>query len=240
MLSPEESHHAAAVLRCKPAQEVVLFDGSGHEAAGRIRRVERRKVSVEVGAIRERPFDLSISVTLAIAMPKPHRQGYLIEKCTELGAAAFWPIVTEHSVSKPRVSTVEKWKRRAVEAAKQSGRAWIPAVEPPTGFSDCLRRVAEFDAVSICCPGPGATPFRQLLDALTGGKALLVFVGPEGGWSDIEHERAIADGAVPTGLSPTVLRAETAAVAVCAAVAGWFVEGCAGSMPPSKRGGRSG
>lgn len=225
-LAPEESHHAAIVLRCRPSEKVVLFDGAGREAVGTIDRVERRKVWVEAAAIQERPFELAIRVTVAVAMPKPHRQGYLIEKCTELGAAAIWPILTEHSVSKARISTVKKWKRRALEAAKQSRRAWIPTIESPCAFSDCLGRVAEFDAVSLSCVGASATPFNGFLDTLSDGDAVLAFVGPEGGWSEAERKSAIAAGAVVTVLSSTVLRTETAAVAVCAAVAGRRVAGC--------------
>jgi len=208
-LSPEESHHVATVLRCKPAQVVTLFDGKGREAAGAIKRLERRKVWVSVD----------------VAMPKPHRQGYLIEKCTELGAAAIWPIIAEHSVSRPRASTVEKWERRAIEAAKQAGRAWVPTVERTCDFTTCLQRAREFDAVSIACPAPDATPVNTFLQDQRDGAVVLVLVGPEGGWSEPESKAACAGGAVPTSLGPTVLRTETAAVAFCAAAAAFTARG---------------
>ncbi|MGD2107877.1 MAG: RsmE family RNA methyltransferase [Phycisphaerae bacterium] len=223
-LSPEEAHHAASVLRRKPGHNVLLFDGEGREAAGAIERIESRGRSVQTwvraGPIRVRPFDLGIKLTLAVAMPKPHRQGYLIEKCTELGVAAIWPVLTARSVSRPRAASVEKWKRRAVEAAKQAARAWVPAIEPAISLSECLQRVAEFDAASISCLGPRLRRFDEFLKGFGPGRSVLVLVGPEGGWTEDERNYAVDSGAVATVLSPTVLRTETAAVAVCAAVAG--------------------
>ncbi len=219
-LTGDEAHHATGVLRLNPQDRVRLFDGEGREATAVVSRVERGSLQVEVGKVELRPFDLATRVTLATAMPRTHRQGYLIEKCTELGVAAIWPVLAERSVTKPRPGAVDKWKRRAVEAAKQSGRAYLPRIEPPGPLAAWLTQVEAFDAVLLTQAGADATPLTEYLDANRSAKSLLALIGPEGGWTDDEVDQARTAGAVSVSLSPTVLRTETAAVVVCAAVAG--------------------
>lgn len=226
-LSPEESHHALAALRLKCGHEVVLFDGAGREGVGVIVRIggpggranRHPQLHVQVPKVIRRPFELIHRITLAVAVTKPHRQAYLVEKCTELGVAAIWPIVTERSVARPGEGVIEKLSRRVIEAAKQSGRAWIPKIAMSQTFSKAIARVGEFDAASLTHPDPSLTPFNDFLAGQQENASVLVFVGSEGGWSEVEREEAVAAGAVPTTLGPTVLRTETAAVAICAAAA---------------------
>lgn len=208
-----------ASLRAKVGHEVILFDGVGGEGVGLIVRIERRRVYVDVTQVTHRPFELRHRITLAVAMTKTHRQGYLIEKSTELGVAAIWPIIADRSVSRPDAAAVERWSRRAIEAAKQSNRSWVPTITAPRTFSECLKRLGDFNASSITHADSALVPFNTFLSAQIDGASLLVWVGPEGGWSDIERDLAVKAGAVPTTLGPMVLRTETAAVAVCAAAA---------------------
>jgi len=219
VLSVEESHHAIASLRVKVGHEVTLFDGAGKEAVGHVTRIDRRQLSVEVARISEHPFDVPRRITLAVAMPKTHRQGYLIEKCTELGVAAVCPIITNHSVTKPGAGAVEKWRRRAIEAAGQSQRRWVPTVASPVTFAESTGRISEFDAAGLTDVDPSGRLLADFFSALPESSSVLVWVGPEGGWTDAERGRAIKAGAVKVKLSPTVLRTETAAVAVCAVAA---------------------
>jgi len=134
-LPPQESYHAITVLRSKPGQEIVLFDGAGREGRGRVVNIDRRRLVVEVDSVVNRPFLLAHKITLAVAMGRIHRQGYLIEKCTELGVAAIWPIRAKRSVSVPDRKSTEKLTRRSIEAAKQAGRAWLPELSVPQDFS---------------------------------------------------------------------------------------------------------
>jgi 16S rRNA (uracil1498-N3)-methyltransferase len=218
-LSADESHHAATALRAREGDEVVLFDGAGREAAGRITRITRHTVHVEVGEIESFPFELSRRITLAVAPPKTQRQHYMIEKCTELGVAAIWPVLTERGVTRPTAAALDKWRRRAIEAAKQAQRHWLPAIEGPQAIDACLGRCGDFDAVAITDIGVANRSFHAMLAETPPGGSMLVLIGPEGGWTGPERDIARAAGARPVSVSPTVLRVETAAVAVCAAVA---------------------
>jgi len=218
-LSDDEAHHAATVRRLQVGDEVVLFDGAGREGLGRITAAGRRTVTVEVARIVERPFETRHRLTLAVAMPKAHRAGYLIEKCTELGVAAFWPITSERSVARAGAAAVAKWSRRAVEAAKQSGRAWIPNVEAPRTFAATCASAGTLDGAFLAELGASLPSLSMRLATLPAPSRVLVWIGPEGGWSPAERDLAISSGGVAVRLSPTVLRTETAAVAACAAVA---------------------
>jgi len=225
-LSAEESHHAISSLRARPGQEVVLFDGAGGEATAVIRQIARRRLVVDVVRRVHRPFDLSFRLTLAVALPRAHRQGYLIEKCTELGVAAIWPITSDRSVTRPDAAAVEKWSRRAIEAAKQSHLCWVPLIAAPRTFTESLKYIGDFarcaitDVDSFRADTPAkSVPFSIFLAGSPAGASILAAVGPEGGWTDDEVALAVHAGAVRTTLAPTILRTETAAVAVCAAVA---------------------
>lgn len=217
-LDEDEAHHAARVLRMGSGDAVVLFDGQGGLSDGQIASVERGRVTVEVEVPRVVPFDLKYRVTLAAAMSKAHRQSYLVEKCTELGVAALWPILSERSVTRPAEAAVEKWSRRAIEAAKQSLRAWVPQIALPQSLTDAITRRSEFQLCVVAAPS-SAVSLSKALSTLPSGANVLAFVGPEGGWSPSELQAFTSAEVNPVALSPSVLRTETAAVAICAAAA---------------------
>lgn len=230
-LPPEEAHHAAAALRLKPGDQIEVFDGAGLRASAVAESVTRRSVSVRVEQVEKVAFELRHRLTLAVAMSKAHRQGYLVEKCTELGVAAIWPIIANRSVTQPGDAAVEKWSRRAVEAAKQSGRCWVPTITSVASIDDALSRVREFPLALFCDLASDSIPVSRVFmsSGVEGSQidnrkstienSIIAFVGPEGGWSDDERHAAREAGLTSVSLSPTILRAETAAVALCAAVA---------------------
>ncbi len=239
-LSKEESHHAVHVLRLRVGDEVSLFDGVGGVGRGAILSVGREQVRVEISDVVRHQRPENVALTLAVAPPRSHRQGYMIEKCTELGLDAFWPIICQRGVAKPSPSTVDKWSRRAVQALKQCRGTWLPKIQPPQDFLTTLARIKDFDLALIARPGPKSLPLVGILGARfdTGAPArggsslaagdrshrpsLLVWIGPEGGWSEAELEAADAAGARPTHLGGNVLRTETAAIAVTAIVNAHF------------------
>lgn len=218
-LSPEESRHAAASRRVVVGQTLTLFDGAGGEAEATVTKADRGGLLVEVGEVVRYPHDSKIELTLAIAMGKTHRQSYVVEKCTELGVAAIWPMHTERSVAKPGAPVVRKWSRRAVEAAKQSRRRWLPKIEPPRSLAEIVDAFSSFAAVALADTSVEPTGFDVLLQRADAAAPVLVLVGPEGGWSESERTQLCSAGAVVVSLGPTILRTETAAVAACAAAA---------------------
>jgi len=212
------------VLRARAGHPVVLFDGAGQQATGMLKRVARRAAVVEITSMERRPFELAYRVTLAVAVGKQHRHAYLIEKCTELGVSAIQPLMADRSVTRPSRSAVEKWQRRAIESAKQSDRAWVPKIALPKDVNDVVDQVGAFSLAAICDVAPDGWPLRNLLHTVAVPCDVLCLVGPEGGWTDDERDRARRAGIVTVRLAPTTLRTETAAVAVCAAAASASIE----------------
>ncbi|MCH8146901.1 MAG: 16S rRNA (uracil(1498)-N(3))-methyltransferase [Planctomycetes bacterium] len=224
VIPDDEAHHARQVLRIKIGEEIVLFNGKGSEAQAVVMALDRKKLEVDVTRRSEYPYDAAVQITLAVAMPKAHRQGYLIEKCTELGVFAIWPVETERGVAKPGAAAVEKWKRRAVEAAKQAGRRWVPQIETPQTFDDAMARRGEVDHAVLAQAGRESISLTKHFESVKPSDRVLAFIGPEGGWTPEECGRARDAGLSLVRLAQTVLRTETAAVSFCAAVAARFSE----------------
>lgn len=220
----EEATHATRVLRIAENDEVVLFDGKGIEADATIVVANRKQVTAEVADLRRLKPELSITLTIAVAMIKSHRQNYLIEKCTELGVSAIWPIAAERCVVRANEAGIEKWQRRAVEAAKQSKRAWVPEIATPKNVEAGLRDVTGNAHQFVADLQPNAATLPQRIREISFGTPIVVWIGPEGGWTNSELDIFLRSGVESVRLAPTVLRTETAAISACAILAAHFLQ----------------
>lgn len=199
-LSPEQAHHLVDVLRLREGAEVSLFDGKGGAARAEVHRSAGGEVELRIlgpEPSRESP----LSLTVAVAPPKGDRMSFLIQKLTELGVTRIIPLETERG--RPAES-LERWRRIAVEACKQSGRSRSPEVAAPRSFEEVLNEEG-----SLIAAHPGAPPLSP-----PRGGAIAALIGPEGGWSEKELALAAARGVTLFGLGPRTLRTETAAIAV--------------------------
>lgn len=216
-LSDAEGEHARGARRLHPGDAVVLFDGAGGEADAEVVALSPRVV-VRIGAVRSVPRAVAYSLTLGVSMPKQGRQDTLIEKCTELGVAAIRPIRAERTVAEASAGRVERWRRVSIAAAKQSQQAWIPEIREPASMAELAALAEGQDLILLADFSADALPVPVLLDRRPGAKRILALVGPEGGFTDAERAAAVACGAQPCGLTLTVLRVETAAIALAAVV----------------------
>ena len=217
-LDPAEGHHAANVLRLAPGSDVELFDGRGGKAAGRIARVGRSDVAVailrrEAPAARPRPL-----VHLAFSTPKGKRLDWLLEKATELGAASLCPVVFERSVAGGELTDAKRQRRlgHCVAAAKQCGLDFLPQLRPPVRLADFLATLGG-SATLVGDLADDAQPLPQALRNLHADQDVCLLVGPEGGLAEGERAAVLAAGVRPVRLGGTVLRIETAAIALLAA-----------------------
>lgn len=211
-LSVQESHHAAHVLRLGPGDAVIVFDGGGNFADAVIVSVERDAVRVRVDAV-ERESHLPLFLTIAACIPKGKRWQALVEKCTELGVDRIVPLLCERSVAKGE-GDPGKWRRWAVEAAKQSRRSRVPDVLEPTSLPGALA-MAKRDNVFLLLADQGGGNPRRHLERLRHVLHVMAIVGPEGGLTDGEKNLVVRHGGHAVSLSPFVLRVETAAAAIC-------------------------
>jgi 16S rRNA (uracil1498-N3)-methyltransferase len=200
VLSPDDRHHLERVLRLRAGDSLTVADGAGHW-----RRCRFGATVEPIGDVTVEPAP-SPPITVGFALTKGERPEWTVQKLTELGVDHIVPFVADRSVvrweAEKITRNVERLRRVAREAAMQSRRAFLPVVDELTDFAG----VAARRGATLAVPG-GAPPdlARPVL-----------LVGPEGGWSDDELARAPAT----TALGPTVLRAETAAVAGAALLTG--------------------
>jgi 16S rRNA (uracil1498-N3)-methyltransferase len=212
-LSRAETRHARASRRLRAGDAAAVFNGRGLVGRGRITAVngEVAEVLVERLAEQARPVP---HLALAVAVPKGPRQDLLIEKCTELGVAAVWPLTCSRSVVRPGATHAVKWRRTAVEACKQSHRAWLPEIHEPCCFTDILAQAGVFTHLWIA--EPGGVPLPQ---DISREARILALVGPEGDFTAGEMAQAAAAGFQRVSLGQALLRVETAALAIAARLA---------------------
>lgn len=224
-LSEEESRHLRDVLRLRAGDAAQVFDGEGHEFACVVVEAGGRKVAARL-EVRERVEPPSpespLGLTLAVALLKGEKFDLVVQKATELGAARIVPVETKRADVRLRderdaLKRVERWRRLALEAAKQSGRARVPAVEEPIHLDGFVERAPhEHEACVLFAEGGGAPLDSLLTTKGVRPTSILALVGPEGGWEDAEIELARAHGWAIVTLGGRTLRAETAAITVCA------------------------
>jgi len=214
-ISGSEAHHMANVMRARPGDEFELFDGRGSQFHARVTEVSRSKVELailsEESVSRELPFFLAV----AVALPKGDRQKWLIEKLVELGVTKVIPVVTQRSVAQPSAKALERLRRGVVEASKQCRRNRLMEIVEPTNWSEFVSQASSgrglyFVAHPYETSHPGELP-AESSDAT-------IAVGPEGGFSEAEISQALKHGWQSLQFGPRVLRVETAAIALVAAL----------------------
>ena len=194
-------NHLRRVLRLADGAAVELFDDAGLTAAAVLSGNTATVTAVEAAAVG--------GLVVAAAVPKGQRADWMVEKLCALGAAAWVRLACERSAVRPGAGKFDRYRRVAVEAAKQSRRAGVLRVEPMVGAIEFLTAATAPPAV-LTTQGDA----RSAVEVLA--KVRTVLVGPEGGWGETEL-KAFADGGCgPVTLGPTVLRVETAAVAAAA------------------------
>jgi 16S rRNA (uracil1498-N3)-methyltransferase len=211
-LTPEARHYLADVLRLGPGAPVEVFDGAGGRYAGRL---EEGLETVALGPREEARPDAP-ELSLLFALSKGEKVDLVVQKATELGAVRIVPFAAARSVVRLDGARGEerarRWRRIAEEAARQCGRADVPAVLAPLGLEAALAGLPP-DTVPVVFH-PGGTPLPRAEVGAAPGYAAVV--GPEGGLSDEELAACRRARAVPAALGPRVLRAETAAIVALA------------------------
>jgi 16S rRNA (uracil1498-N3)-methyltransferase len=204
-LGGEEFHHAVRVHRSRAGEEVELFDGRGKGFVGRIDTIGKTSARIEI--LDPAPSrELTLELTLCLALIQPDKFELVLQKGTELGVHRFVPLITDRAEVRPeRLNPKrERWEKLVLEAAKQSGRASLPALDGPQTFASAVHR----DSLRIVFDAEAEpTPLPPTVESLS------LFIGPEGGWSDEELALASEAGCAFRRLGPRRLRAETAAIA---------------------------
>jgi 16S rRNA (uracil1498-N3)-methyltransferase len=208
VLKGAEAHHLAAVRRIQEGDRVTLFNGDGSEYLADVVSVGKRSVHLHITSSISPQRELQFPLVVASALPKGDRSDFLIEKLTELGTTRFIPLIAERSVVRPKPAVVEKFQRAVIEASKQCGRNKLMIVEVPCEWGDLLART---DLPQMRLVLQVSSESRRNASSVSG---VAVAIGPEGGFTTGEIEKAEERGWQTLSLGPRVLRVETAAIAV--------------------------
>jgi 16S rRNA (uracil1498-N3)-methyltransferase len=207
------------VLRLQPGAVIALFNGEGGEFEATVTRMGRSDVDVEVGVHHATEREAPRAIHLLAGITANERMDWLVEKATELGVVSITPLVAERSVLKLKGERADKklahWQGVAVAAAEQCGRNRVPVIHPAVSLGDWLVRPSAEGQRCVLSLAQGT---RSLSSAAAGSEPLVVLSGPEGGLSPSEEAQALSSGFVPVTLGSRVLRAETAPLAVLAAL----------------------
>jgi 16S rRNA (uracil1498-N3)-methyltransferase len=210
-LDEAEARHALGSRRLQQGDTITLFDGRGTLAEATIASVAKRTTYVEIMS-RDVMSPPTREVTLASALPKGDRQAVMLSMAAQLGMRRFIPLVCERAMAKPGKGFESRTRRIFIEACKQSRQAFVPTLETPATPSDVAR-----DAHARGAPALVADPNGCAIDDVDiVPSALVLMVGPEGGFTADELAAMNRHGAQYVSLGASILRTETAAVALLA------------------------
>ncbi|MEG6575494.1 MAG: 16S rRNA (uracil(1498)-N(3))-methyltransferase [Caldibacillus debilis] len=226
----DDFHHMANVMRMKPGERIVLVFADGREGVYEISEINRGYAEVAFVQWIEKNRELPVRVTIASAMLKGDRWEWLIQKGTELGAGSFIPVVTERTVvkleEKKIPQKIRRWEKIAKEAAEQSERNRIPAVEKPRSFHALVEMSRAFDHRLAAYEEEGrkgeSENLLKLFRSVKPSDSLLVLTGPEGGFSKREIETLTEQNFFICGIGPRILRAETAPLYILSNISFYF------------------
>jgi 16S rRNA (uracil1498-N3)-methyltransferase len=212
-----QANYLLNVLRLKPGDALLLFNGRDGEWQARLAGTGKRAPSAVIGErMREQPRPSDLHFLFA---PLKHaRLDYLVQKAVEMGAARLQPVITRHT-QVARLN-LDRMRANVIEAAQQCGILTLPEVAEPGTFKAVIG-AADTDRLLVFCDEDAEVqdPVAALAAAARAGLPLAVLIGPEGGFAEEERDALLKrPNLVRIALGPRILRADTAAVAALALV----------------------
>jgi 16S rRNA (uracil1498-N3)-methyltransferase len=224
-LPDDQARHARSVLRLEAGQNVLLFDGHGYWCEATLAHTGKQATTATVKPPLQHDAEPSLRLTLAPAVPKGERAEWLVDVASQLYVSKIQWLACDRGVVKPREGggKIEKWRRLAIESAKQCGRTYLMKIEEPLTL-DALLQAASSSTVIVWLDPRARHTYRTFIPEVLAARTttspldIIALVGPEGGWSP--REEALVRGYSPPvhalRLTRTVLRVETAALALAA------------------------
>ena len=215
-LEGEEFVHAKTVLRVEEGAEIVLLDGSGKEYSAIVAKIEKHRLLAHITGAIDGEREPKTPIYLLCGALKGDKTELIVQKATELGVSKIGVFSSEYCSAYMNENKIERLRKVAREAAKQCQRSCAPEIEYFGDLESALKSAGDYTNKLFAC---------EFLESSNGGDisnlvgATAVVVGSEGGFSHKEYERAQTLGFTGISLGKRILRAETAAIAVCALIA---------------------
>jgi|SoiMethySBSTD1v2_1073268.scaffolds.fasta_scaffold00030_60 16S rRNA (uracil1498-N3)-methyltransferase len=207
--------HLRKSLRVTVGEEVWVADERRHRYLLRITSITPRELIGHIADETQGPTRSHPRVVLGQAVLKGDRMDWVIQKATELGVSAIAPLISQRVIARPRAervrAQVDRWQRIALEAAQQSECWDVPIIEPPVELASWLSSTTSAHKLILSERSEGASLMMITIPTDPDSDVVLA-VGPEGGWSESDHEMAHASRWTPVTLGSRILRAETAAI----------------------------
>jgi 16S rRNA (uracil1498-N3)-methyltransferase len=212
----DELVHLRKVLRLEPGDRFIVFDDTGWEHEAVVRSFSAHRGDIEILRSYQPERESALQITLAVGLTKGEKMDFVVEKATELGVLNIVPFISTYTV--PRLddrkaqARTERWKKIAVSAAKQSGRTRLPTVCTLCEFQEFVGQPRDDMLKLFFWEREGQQTLKQVHDSQPDARAVLLIIGPEGGFSVEEADVAQRHEFRSVQLGPRILRAETAAV----------------------------
>ncbi len=212
-------HQLRNVLHLRAGERVVLLDNSGWEFEVELESVNAAEVSGRVVDKRPSLHEPRVTLVLFQALLKADKFEWVLQKGTELGIAAFMPLVSERVVrDEVSAKKMKRWQRIVREAAEQSERAIVPQIKAPIAFADAVQSAMRDGLSLILYEAERGESLRAHLQNHRDAQRINLFIGPEGGFSADEIASAKQQRVTPVTLGPRILRAETAGLVAASAI----------------------
>jgi len=207
VLTGGEWQHAAKVMRLKTGDEISFFDGNGHLYSGVISSQQNKAFTIQINTIEEKTRAWQLSVFVGLSGGS--KMDFIVRALTEAGATAITGFFAQYSdIKRIAAGKEERLRKIAIEACKQSERAFLPRIEMPLSFNRILESLAEFETKVVFYER--AKNF--LLASAFKSKNIALVIGPKGGFSEEEIKQLQAKGVLVSSLNDAVLKVETAAI----------------------------
>jgi len=214
-LDQDEAKHLRDVLRLKTGDEIAVFDGEGNEFLCRIETIGKKEsCATVIKQIEPSAPESPLQLTLASVVIPGDKYDLIVQKAVELGVTKFVPLASMRSELKLKdvPKKLIRWRRIALDASKQCGRAHLMSIEEPQNVADFLAETKNYDCPKIFFSEREGSKLPELNEP----KQLITIIGPKGGWDDAELKTAQDNDLSIVTLGGRIMRAETAAIALTA------------------------
>lgn len=212
-------NHIKNVLRMKIGETLEINDGNNLKYVGAIEAMDEEEILVVIQEQLPSDTELPSKIYLFQGLPKGDKMDMVVQKAVELGAVEIIPVEMKRSVvkldCKKKDKKVERWNGIATSAAKQAARGIIPTVSSVMTYAEALQYAKGLDRVLVPYElAEGMEGTKRIIESLTPGESIGVFIGPEGGFEKEELNMALDLGMMPITLGKRILRTETAGLTV--------------------------